>query len=71
MSAPAYDHRWRYRRHLPERYGHRCRVLLRGRRLRQIAIEFADGERHVTIDRAIKPVGPEYQEPAQQGRLFA
>jgi hypothetical protein len=68
----AYDQRWRYRRHLPERYGQRCRVLVRGRRLRQIAIEFeADGERYVTIDRAVEPVGERYVPPPVQGRLFA
>ena len=64
-----YDHRWRYRRYLPARYGQRCRVLVRGRCLRQIMIEFADGVRHVTIDRAVERVDEHYQEPPRQGVL--
>lgn len=66
----AYTYRWRYRRWLPERYGRRCRVVVRGRRMNQIMVEFADGERFVTVEHAVEPVGDGYREPAEQGRLW-
>lgn len=66
----ALDHRWRWRRWLPERYGQRCRVLVRGHRLHQIAIEFADGVRHMTVAHAVEPVTDDYREPAPQLGLW-
>jgi hypothetical protein len=70
MTSERFDYRYRFKRHRPELFGKRCRVLIYGRRLNQILIEMSDGERHVTVRHAVEPVGPEYREPAQQGRLF-
>jgi hypothetical protein len=38
---------WRVRTRLPERFGTRCRVLVRGR-MNSCLVEFDDGVRHVT-----------------------
>lgn len=65
-----FDHRYHFKRHRPELFGKRCRVVVYGRRLNQILVEFASGERHVTVRNAVEPVGAEYREPAEQGRLF-
>ena len=41
--ASTYDHVWRWRSRLPERKGQRCRVLVRGRRMNTVLVEFEDG----------------------------
>jgi hypothetical protein len=38
--------------------------------MNQIMVEFADGERFVTVEHAVEPVGDGYREPAEQGRLW-
>ena len=44
---------WRWRARLPERWGHRCRVVARGR-LNSILVEFEDGFRVVTSRYAVR-----------------
>lgn len=41
-------HYWRIRRWLPDRFGHPCRVLARGRP-NSCLVEFGDGFRVVTV----------------------
>jgi len=43
----AYPYYWRVRTRLPERYGQRCRVLVRGR-MNSCLVEFEDGYKVVT-----------------------
>ncbi len=40
-------YRWRVRTRLPERFGQRCRVLVRGG-MNSCLVEFEDGARYVT-----------------------
>jgi hypothetical protein len=40
-------HKWRVRTRLPDRFGQRCRVLVRGR-MNSVLVEFEDGYRVVT-----------------------
>jgi hypothetical protein len=46
-------HVWRLRTRLPERKGHVCRVVARGR-LNSCLVEFADGARVVTSRWAVR-----------------
>jgi len=39
---------WRVRSRFPERFGQRCRVLVRSRRMNSALVEFEDGFRVVT-----------------------
>ena len=50
VAATEFSHSWRVRTHLPDRYGHRCRVLVHGRGPgpRSLPVEFEDGVRVVT-----------------------
>ena len=52
MDAP-FPFVWWWRSKLPERKGHACRVLVRGR-LNSILVEFEDGARVVTSRYAVK-----------------
>lgn len=45
-AAKPFDRYWRVRTTLPERKGHRCRVIARGT-MNSALIEFEDGTRHV------------------------
>lgn len=44
---------WYWRSRLPERKGHPCRVLARGR-MNSILVEFEDGERVITSRYAVR-----------------
>ena len=46
--AEDYPYRWRVRTRLPERFGQRCAVLVRSRRMNSALVEFPDGYRVVT-----------------------
>jgi hypothetical protein len=41
-------HYWRIRKFLPERYRHKCRVIVYGKN-RNVLIEFEDGQRVRTL----------------------
>lgn len=47
MSPPT-QYVWRVRTRLPERFGQRCAVLVRSRRMNSCLVQFADGYRVVT-----------------------
>ena len=64
-----YPYVWWWRVKLPERRGQRCRIRCRGA-LNSVAVEFEDGECHLTVRNCVEPVGDEYREPAVQGNLF-
>jgi len=53
VSIPIYDHIWFWRARLPERKGHPCRVLARGR-MNNILVEFQDGYKVVTGRYAVR-----------------
>jgi hypothetical protein len=44
---PEFPYIWRVRTRLPHRFGHRCRVLIRGG-MNSALVEFADGVRVCT-----------------------
>jgi hypothetical protein len=52
---PAYPYRWRVRTRLAERFGMRCRVLVRGA-LNSALVEFADGFQVVTSRNYVRQV---------------
>lgn len=39
---------WRFKTRLAERFGQRCRVLVRSRRMNSALVEFSDGYRVIT-----------------------
>lgn len=43
-----YPYVWRVRTRLAERFGHRCRVVVRATRMNSALVEFEDGYRVVT-----------------------
>lgn len=43
-----YPYIWRVKTRLPERFGQRCRVLVRAKRMNSALVEFEDGYRVVT-----------------------
>lgn len=43
-----FTHFWRIRKWLPERYGQKCRLIVKWSKNGNIMIEFEDGTRHVT-----------------------
>jgi hypothetical protein len=47
VERSVFPYRWRVRTRLPERFGERCRVLVRGGR-NSCVVEFPDGYRVVT-----------------------
>lgn len=49
------DHAWFWRAKLPERKGHRCRVLVRGG-MNSVLVQFSDGYRVVTSRHAVRPL---------------
>jgi len=53
-----FDRIWRWRVNLPERFGHRCRVIARGK-LNSAQIEFEDGTRHIVSRNAIRKAKPQ------------
>jgi len=50
VATSGFTHYWRIRKHLPERFGQRCRVLAHGRGPgpRNVLVEFEDGTHVVT-----------------------
>ena len=46
-------HRWHWRKYLPERHGHLCRVLAVGR-MNSALVEFEDGTKVVTSRYAVR-----------------
>jgi hypothetical protein len=48
---------WRVRTRLPDRFGQRCRVLIRAGRLNSCLVEFADGFRCVTSRNYLRRAG--------------
>ena len=59
-------HRWRVRSRLAERFGHSCRVLVRGR-MNTILVEFDDNYRVTTSRWNVRrlPMPQTQQRPAQ------
>lgn len=49
-------YRWRVRTRLPERFGQRCRVLVRGK-MNSCLVEFKDGFRVVTSRNYVRKYG--------------
>jgi len=49
-----FDYVWFWRKRLPERKGQACRVLVRGRRMNSILVEFEDGYKVVTSRYAVR-----------------
>lgn len=49
---------WRVRTRFPERFGQRCRVLCRSRRMNSALVEFADGYRVVTSRNYVRRAVP-------------
>ncbi len=54
-GGPLFDRVWYWKRLLPERRGHVCRVLARGE-LNAALVEFVDGQRVVTTRLALRRV---------------
>lgn len=50
---PEATHYWRVRATLPDRFGQPCIVLARGR-MNSIAVQFADGTRHIVSRHAVR-----------------
>lgn len=46
-------HRWRWRKWMPERHGHLCRVVAMGR-MNSALVEFEDGARVITSRYAVR-----------------
>ena len=58
VVASPYPYVWRVRTRLPERFGQRCRVLVRGA-MNSALVEFADGYKVVTSRNYLRrPVTP-------------
>jgi hypothetical protein len=55
MNLTDFDCVWRWRVRLPERFGERCRVLVRGK-MNSALVEFCDGYRVVTSRWAVRRV---------------
>lgn len=51
--GPVFDRYWRIRVNLPERFGHRCRILARGK-MNSCRIEFEDGVQHIVSRNSIR-----------------
>lgn len=52
-----YDYIWYWRKRLPERKNHACRILARGK-MNSILIEFHDGQKVVTSRFAVRKITP-------------
>jgi hypothetical protein len=48
-----YPYLWRWSARLPDRKGHRCRVLVRGR-MNSALVEFEDGYKVITSRNAVR-----------------
>lgn len=48
---------WRVRTRLPERFGQRCKVLVRGK-MNSCLVEFADGYKVVTSRNYVRKIKP-------------
>ena len=59
-----FQHYWRVRKFLPERYGEPCKPIIFGR-LNSVLVEFADGTRYVTGRYNIRRL-PGCENPKQQ-----
>lgn len=57
MSGQPFDRYWRIRTTLPDRLGHRLRVLARGK-LNSALVEFEDGTRHIVNRWSFRKVQP-------------
>jgi hypothetical protein len=61
-----YDHVWRWRARLPERYGERCRIIVRALAMNSVGIEFERDRWRVCTSRwAVVPLA-DFKTPAQQ-----
>lgn len=49
-----FSHVWYWRKKLPERKGQKCRILVRGKKMNSILVEFEDGFRIVTSRYAVR-----------------
>jgi hypothetical protein len=49
-----FDREWRWRKRLPKRFGARCRIVARARRMNSVLVEFEDGYRVVTSRFAVR-----------------
>jgi len=58
MRVDQYDRVWRVRTRLAERFGQRCRVVVRGA-LNSALVEFADGFRVVTSRNYLRKAAPD------------
>lgn len=59
MSSQSFPYRWRVRARLPERFGQRCRVLVRARTMNSCLVEFEDGYQVVTSRNYVRKVPPD------------
>ncbi len=59
------EHVWFWKKVFPERKGQRCKVLVRGRRMNSILVEFEDGFKAVTSRWAVRE-----KKESDQRRLF-
>ena len=50
-----FDRYWRVRRTLPQRYGQRCRIIVRGK-MNSCAVEFEDGYKTVTSRWSVRKI---------------
>lgn len=48
-----FDHLWNWKKRLPDRFGKRCRVLVRGA-LNNVLVEFEDGYKAVASRYAVR-----------------
>ena len=53
-----FDRVWRIRTRLPERFGQRCRLVIRAGKLNSALIEFSDGTRVATGQHAFRKIKP-------------
>ena len=51
-----YDRYWRIRTRLPERFGQRCRLVIRAGKLNSALVEFEDKTRVVTGQHAFRKI---------------
>ena len=57
MSGQAYRYAWRLARK-PELYGRLCRIVIVGKRMNSVLVEFEDGQREVVSRRALRKEKP-------------
>lgn len=59
---------WRVKTRLPERFGQKCRILIRSRRMNSCLVEFEDGYTVVTSQNYVRVEPPKSR--WDQGFLF-